>query len=90
MSYNTTKHHEDNHPSHGAVHDYVLPEENDQGNAEYKYYILPASADRFDRLVTQLRWRLNEGEGSCVYEIGVLDDGTLEGITMSQAQHYML
>lgn len=84
MSDNTTKHHEENHPSHGAVNDYVLPEENDQGNAEYKYYILPASADRFDRLVTQLRWRLNEGEGSCVYEIGVLDDGTLEGITMSR------
>lgn len=67
-----------------AVRDFFLPEENDNGNSEYKYYILPASADRFDRLVTQLRWRLNEGDGSCLYEIGVLDDGTLEGISMSR------
>ena len=68
--------------SRRAAYDFFLPEESDNGNAEYKYYILPATADRFDRLVTQLRWRLNEGDGSCLYEIGVLDDGTPEGITM--------
>lgn len=41
---------------------------------------LPSSADRFDRLVTQLNWRLTEGDGLCMYEVGVLDDGTLAGI----------
>lgn len=66
------------------MQDYSLPEESDNGNAEYKYYIQPASTDRFDRLVTQLRWRLNEGDGSCLYELGVLDDGTVEGIPMSR------
>ena len=56
------------------------PEEDGTGNVEYKFQILPSSADRFDRLVTQLNWRLTEGNGLCMYEVGVLDDGTLAGI----------
>ena len=58
------------------------PEEDDTGNVEYKFQILPTSKDRFDRLVTQLSWRLTEGGGTCVYELGVLDDGTLAGIPL--------
>ena len=58
------------------------PEEDDTGNVEYKFQILPTSKDRFDRLVTQLNWRLTEGGGTCVYELGGLDDGTLAGIPL--------
>lgn len=58
------------------------PEQDGTGNVEYKFQILPSSADRFDRLVTQLNWRLTEGDGLCMYEVGVLDDGTLAGIPM--------
>lgn len=58
------------------------PEEDGTGNVEYKFQILPSSADRFDRLVTQLNWRLTEGDGLCIYEVGVLDDGTLAGIPL--------
>jgi hypothetical protein len=43
--------------------------------------LLPSSPERFERLTTQLKWRLQEGGGQAVYEIGVLDDGTLVGIT---------
>lgn len=43
--------------------------------------LLPPSNERFERLTTQLKWRLQEGGGQAVYEIGVLDDGTLIGIT---------
>lgn len=43
--------------------------------------LLPPNAERFERLTTQLKWRLQEGGGQAVYEIGVLDDGTLIGIT---------
>lgn len=43
--------------------------------------LLPSNAERFERLTTQLKWRLQEGGGQAVYEIGVLDDGTLIGIT---------
>ncbi|KAJ9123014.1 hypothetical protein QFC24_004053 [Naganishia onofrii] len=43
--------------------------------------LLPSGPERFERLTTQLKWRLQEGGGQAVYEIGVLDDGTLVGIT---------
>lgn len=43
--------------------------------------LLPPNNERFERLTTQLKWRLQEGGGQAVYEIGVLDDGTLIGIT---------
>ncbi|CAO1635227.1 unnamed protein product [Parajaminaea phylloscopi] len=58
----------------------IHPEPDRKGNLEYKLRILPVSAARFSRLVTQLKWRLAEGGGLAVYEIGVLDDGTLVGL----------
>ncbi|SPO30181.1 uncharacterized protein UTRI_06020 [Ustilago trichophora] len=58
----------------------IAPEVDQKGNLEYKLKILPPSRERFDRLVTQLKWRLLEGAGLAVYEIGVLDDGTLIGL----------
>ena len=58
----------------------IAPEIDQKGNLEYKLKILPPSRERFDRLVTQLKWRLLEGGGLAVYEIGVLDDGTLIGL----------
>lgn len=58
----------------------IAPEVDAKGNLEYKLKILPPSRERFDRLVTQLKWRLLEGGGVAVYEIGVLDDGTLIGL----------
>lgn len=58
----------------------IAPEVDQKGNLEYKLKILPPSRERFNRLVTQLKWRLLEGGGLAVYEIGVLDDGTLIGL----------
>ncbi|KAN0062978.1 hypothetical protein ACQY0O_004801 [Thecaphora frezii] len=58
----------------------IAPEIDRRGNLEYKLKILPPSKERFDRLVTQLKWRLLEGSGLAVYEVGVLDDGTLIGL----------
>ncbi|EPQ27360.1 uncharacterized protein PFL1_06894 [Pseudozyma flocculosa PF-1] len=63
-------------PSFGPI----VPEVDRRGNLEYKLKILPPTRERFDRLVTQLKWRLLEGGGLAVYEIGVLDDGTLIGL----------
>lgn len=34
-----------------------------------------------ERLVTQLQWRNLEGEGTCLYELGVKDDGSIIGLT---------
>jgi hypothetical protein len=50
------------------------------GNLEYKLRLLPPTRHRYDRLLTQLKWRLLQGGGFCTYEIGVLDDGRCVGI----------
>ena len=39
------------------------------------------SASRFEHLVTQLKWRLQEGQGEAIYEIGIEDNGTLAGLS---------
>ncbi|KAK0538212.1 hypothetical protein OC834_000538 [Tilletia horrida] len=57
------------------------PEEDTIGNIEYKLKLLPPTRDRFNRLVTQLKWRLLQGGGMAIYEIGVLDDGALVGLS---------
>lgn len=52
-----------------------LPPEPQFGNIEYKLKLLSPSKQRLDHLVTQLKWRLNEGNGEAIYEIGVTDSG---------------
>ncbi|KAJ9110114.1 hypothetical protein QFC19_001785 [Naganishia cerealis] len=59
----------------------LIAERDKIGHIEYKLRLLPSGPERFERLTTQLKWRLQEGGGQAVYEIGVLDDGTLIGIT---------
>lgn len=36
---------------------------------------------RFEHLVTQMKWRLQEGRGEAVYQIGVEDNGLLVGLS---------
>ncbi|KAE8204722.1 hypothetical protein CF327_g7693, partial [Tilletia walkeri] len=57
------------------------PEHDTIGNIEYKLKLLPPTRDRFNRLVTQLNWRLLQGGGMAIYEVGVLDDGALVGLS---------
>lgn len=52
-----------------------------QGNCEYKLQLLSPSPSRLARLITQLKWRLLEGGGQALYQIGVADSGTLIGLT---------
>jgi len=48
---------------------------------EYKLMLpTPTSQHRLEKLRTQLKWRLSEGGGQAVYEIGVLDDGKIVGL----------
>ena len=47
----------------------------------YKLKLVNPTEARFEQLVTQMKWRLAEGDGEAVYEIGVADDGTLEGLS---------
>ena len=57
-----------------------LEREVERGNVEYKLKMIDPSAARLQQLVTQLKWRLAEGAGEALYEIGVADDGTLAGL----------
>jgi elongation factor 1-alpha len=54
--------------------------EDAEGAVEYKWWLSPPTAERLERLATQMNFRVNEGEGRCTYVIGVRDDGTLAGI----------
>lgn len=42
--------------------------------------IMDVVLDRVKHLTTQLHWRLNEGNGTAFYEIGVRDNGEAIGI----------
>lgn len=58
----------------------MLPPEPQLGNIEYKLKLINPSAQRFEHLVTQMKWRLREGHGEAIYEIGVADSGHLCGL----------
>ncbi|EFP78956.1 hypothetical protein PGT21_028773 [Puccinia graminis f. sp. tritici] len=64
--------------------DELEPELDELGHIEYKLKILSPTPSRFEKLKTQLKWRLLEGGGTALYELGVLDDGTLVGLSRTE------
>ncbi|XP_063231438.1 GTP-binding protein 2 [Bacillus rossius redtenbacheri] len=58
-----------------------LPPEPQLGNVEYKLKLISPSKQRFEHLVTQMKWRLREGQGEAIYAIGVEDNGVLAGLS---------
>lgn len=58
-----------------------LPPEAAEGNVEYKLKLVNPSQSRLEHLVTQMKWRLREGQGEAIYEIGVEDGGLLVGLS---------
>lgn len=58
-----------------------LPPEPQIGNIEYKLKLVNPTRQRFEHLVTQMKWRLREGQGEAIYEIGVEDSGHLRGLS---------
>ncbi|XP_054168402.1 GTP-binding protein 2-like [Oppia nitens] len=61
-----------------------LPPECEEGNIEYKLKLINPSKTRFEHLVTQMKWRLREGHGEAIYEIGVEDKGLLIGLSQEE------
>ena len=47
------------------------------------------SASRLEHLVTQMKWRLEEGNGEAIYELGVEDNGILVGLNNSDLKASM-
>ncbi|KAJ3095492.1 GTP binding protein [Phlyctochytrium planicorne] len=59
----------------------VLPQEIEEGNVEYKLKLVDPPEERLEHLITQMKWRIAEGHGECMYEVGVADDGQLVGLS---------
>ena len=49
----------------------------------FQLKLVNPSPHRFEHLVTQMKWRLEEGQGEAIYEIGVEDNGLLVGLSNS-------
>ncbi|CAB01578.1 Tr-type G domain-containing protein [Caenorhabditis elegans] len=58
-----------------------LPPETELGNIEYKAKLVNPTTSRIQHLITQMKWRLREGQGEAIYEIGVEDGGIMSGLT---------
>uniref|UniRef100_A0AAQ4S4C9 Tr-type G domain-containing protein n=1 Tax=Gasterosteus aculeatus aculeatus TaxID=481459 RepID=A0AAQ4S4C9_GASAC len=58
-----------------------LPPEAEEGNIEYKLKLVNPTQYRLEHLATQMKWRLQEGRGEAVYQIGVEDNGMLAGLS---------
>lgn len=67
----------------------MFPPENDEGNTEYKRHLCSTElksddSHRFQQLITQLKFRLGEGNGIATYYIGVEDNGELSGTSLNE------
>ena len=61
-----------------------LKKERDDGYIEYKWKLVNIERNKLIKLITQMNYRLNEGEGKSMYAIGFADDGCSLGITHSE------
>eukprot|EP01063_Lacrimia_lanifica_P033573 TRINITY_DN6007_c0_g1_i1.p1 TRINITY_DN6007_c0_g1~~TRINITY_DN6007_c0_g1_i1.p1 ORF type:complete len:622 (+),score=238.41 TRINITY_DN6007_c0_g1_i1:63-1928(+) len=61
-----------------------IGEEDDLGFVEYKWKLVNVPPNRLEHLITQMKFRVAEGQGECMYEIGVSDDGTTKGLVESE------
>ena len=59
-----------------------FPKEVEYGNKEYKLKVTTQDKNRLDQLATQMKWRLNEGNGKAIYYVGIDDDGNIKGISL--------
>ena len=70
----------------------MFPPEVEEGNVEYKRHLCSKDLKSFDKhynirfqqLITQLKYRLNEGNGLAIYYIGIEDDGTVYKLTKDE------
>jgi len=63
-----------------AAQSHIVPE-NDEGNKEYKLKLLNSSPERIEQTMTQMRYRIQEGDGEAFYTLGVTDSGGVIGLS---------
>jgi len=49
----------------------LAAERDKEGHIEYKLKLIDPTPERFERLVTQMMWRLKEGRNEAIYELGL-------------------
>nr|XP_031858308.1 uncharacterized protein CI109_006279 [Kwoniella shandongensis]KAA5525380.1 hypothetical protein CI109_006279 [Kwoniella shandongensis] len=54
------------------------------GYIEYKLKLIEPTQERFEKLVTQMMWRLKQGKNEAIYELGLADDGTVIGLSRAE------
>lgn len=62
----------------------MLPPEVEKGNIEYKRELVNLETDRINHLASQMKWRLNEGNGKAIYYIGIEDNGNFYGLAKNE------
>ncbi|UOH84451.1 hypothetical protein LQV05_001252 [Cryptococcus neoformans] len=62
----------------------LAAERDKMGFIEYKLKLINPTSERFERLVTQMMWRLKQGKNEAIYELGLADDGTVVGLTRTE------
>ncbi len=70
--------------THACQHQ-VQPEV-EEGNVEFKLKLVNPTESRMEHLVTQMKWRLREGHGEAIYQIGVEDRGAVLGLCQSEME----
>lgn len=63
-----------------------LPPEVEEGNMEYKLKLVNLTQEQFNHRLTQMNWRLNEGENRAIYQIGYGDNGRPVGLNDYELQ----
>ena len=67
----------------------ILPEPQ-EGNIEYKQNICELTIEKLEKYSTQLKFRLNEGNGIAYYIIGIRDNGIIDGLSRCQIIESMI
>jgi len=62
------------------------PEEQDEGNHEYKWHLTNLSRETLAIRSVQMQTRLVAGKGEAIYSLGVRDDGTIDPLTANLFQ----
>lgn len=68
----------------------MLPPEEYFGNIEYKQSIINKNNNRLEELATQMNFRLNEGNGTANYYLGINDDGTISNISSDDLKNTII
>lgn len=59
----------------------LFEHEDDYGNIEYKRQIILTSTSKIHHYISQIKYRVTEGNGTAYYLIGINDDGTISNVS---------